>query len=321
MSRFWYSVFAFLMVASAAPCAAQGYPNKLIRVIGASGPGGISDIFVRALGEELRKRLGQPLIVESRPGGNFNIAARACAEAPQDGYTLCALPGEALTYNQFMFHNIGFDPAKDFAPVTNLFFVTQVLVANSDLRVNTFAELRELARSKPRTLSYTAPAASHALFLDWLSQETNGDIVRVAFKGGGETVTRMLSGETPIIFLGVGNVLGQLQDGKAKALLVDSVRPSPLLPTVQTISEAGYRGDITRSYFGLFAPAGTPLDILTRLNREIAGVAADAEWREKHLVSRGLEPAFGSAGEFAKFLEADRAAAERVVKVAGIKPQ
>lgn len=321
MRNLRFVLMALVASVIATPTLGQEYPTKVIRVIGASGPGGISDIYIRALNEELRKRLGQPLIVENRPGGNFNIAARACAEAPKDGYTVCALPGEAVTYNQFLFTNMGFDPVKDLVPITNLFFVTQVLAVNADLRVTNFSELRDLARTKPRTLSYTAPAASHALFLDWVSQQTAGDIVRIPFKGGGETVTRMLSGETPIIFLGFGNVLGQLQDGKAKAILVDGVTRSPSLPEVPTITEIGYRGDITRSYFGLFAPAGTPDSVIARLNQEIARITADAEWREKHLMSRGLESAVTSPAEFSEFLRSDRNAAERVVKAADLKPQ
>ena len=133
-----------LMVAccmgSATPALSQSYPARPIRVIVPSSAGGTMDIFMRALGEETRKRLGQPFIVENRPGGNFNIGARACAEAAPDGYTICILPNEALNYNQYLFKKISYNPEKDFDAVTNPFFSTQVIVANVDLKVKSLNE-------------------------------------------------------------------------------------------------------------------------------------------------------------------------------------
>src|SRR6266511_2170479 len=144
---------------------AQDYPVKPIRVITATGAGGTSDVFMRVIGEEYQKRYGQPFIVENRPGGGMNIGGRACADAPPDGYTICHLPSETLAYNQFLFKKIPFNPEKDFEPITNPFFNTQVLVVAAALNVKSLDELAALSRAKPGTLSYTAPSVPLALFM------------------------------------------------------------------------------------------------------------------------------------------------------------
>ena len=167
--------------------------------------GGTQDVFMRALGEDLRKRLGQPLVIENRPGGNFNIGARACAEAPPDGYTICMLPNEALVYNKLLFKKIPYDPEKDFAPVTNPFFATQAIVANADLKVKSLAELAALSKAKPKTMSYIAPGLPLWVFMENFKKLTGADMVRVPFRGGGETVNGVLSGTTPVAFSGLSN--------------------------------------------------------------------------------------------------------------------
>jgi tripartite-type tricarboxylate transporter receptor subunit TctC len=143
---------------------ARDYPTRPIRVITNVGSGGTADIFIRALGEELHRRWGEPLIVDPRPGGNFIIAGRACAESPPDGHTVCLLSGETLNYNQFLNKRLPYDAQKDFAPITNLFFNTQALVINAALGVKSLDELAALARAQPRTLAYVAPSLPHALF-------------------------------------------------------------------------------------------------------------------------------------------------------------
>src|SRR5436309_1942473 len=137
----------------ATPGLAQDYPNRPIRVIVTTSPGGISDVFLRALGEALHQRLGQPLVVENRAGGNMIIGARACAEAAPDGYTLCVMPGEPLTYNQFQFKNIPYDPDKSFQPITNFFFLTQALGVSAKLNVKSLTELAAYSNAKAGTLS------------------------------------------------------------------------------------------------------------------------------------------------------------------------
>ena len=144
-------------VLNATPAATQSYPSKPVRIITAN-----SDVFVRALADELQKRWAQPVIIENRSGGGMNIAGRACADAPNDGYTICILPNETLTLNQFTYRSIPFDPAKDFEPITNAFINTQVLVVSAALNVSSLDELAALSKAKPGTLSYSALGHSHA---------------------------------------------------------------------------------------------------------------------------------------------------------------
>ena len=166
----------------ATPTLAQDYPNKPVRAITALVAGGLSDVFMRVAGDEFQKRLGQPIVVENRPGGGLNIGGRACAEAPPDGYTVCILPVETLSYNKFLFKRPGFDPEKDFAPITNLFFVTQVLVVNASMKVKTLGELAALSKSKPGTMSYVAPSVPLALFVEKFKQEHHADMVKVPYR-------------------------------------------------------------------------------------------------------------------------------------------
>ena len=253
--------------ALALPCTApaQDYPSKPIRVIASSAAGGISDIFMRTVGEELHKRWGQPIVIENRAGGGMNIGGRACAEAPPDGYTICIMSNEVVTYNQLLYRNVGFDAEKSIAPVTNLFFLTQALAVNSSLKVKSLADLAALSKAKPGTLSYSAPAVPLALFMDNFNKENGTDLVRVPFKGGGDAVNNVLSGATPITFLGVGNLISYFQSGMMTGLVLDGERRSPLFPDIPTLREIGYRGPLTRSYFALYAPMGTPAAFVAKI--------------------------------------------------------
>jgi tripartite-type tricarboxylate transporter receptor subunit TctC len=308
-------------VIAPATAGAEDYPVRPIRVFTTTSAGGISDIFMRALGEELRQRLGQPLVVENRPGGMQNVGARACTEAAPDGYTICILNADPLVYNQFLLKNLPFDPEKGLAPITNLFHLIQTLVVNSSLEVKSIDELVALSKQKAGTLSYLTAAPPLALYTEKLKEEKGADWVRVPFKGGGEAVNAVLSGTTPIALIGEGNVIGQVRGGKMKLLVMVNNIKSPNFPEVPTMEETGYTGAPSRSWYGLFAPAGTPKPIVDRLAKEVAGVVGDPAFRERHLTARSLVPAINSPDEFAQQIKADRAVAERVVKDAGLTPQ
>jgi tripartite-type tricarboxylate transporter receptor subunit TctC len=311
-------VLAVLLLASPSP--AQDYPTRSIRVIATSSAGGTSDIFMRALAEELHKGLGQPVIVENRPGGAFNIGARACAEAPPDGYTLCIIPGEPLVFNQFLFKNLGFDPENGFAPITQLFFIVQALVTSASLDVKTLPELIALSKAKPGTLSYSTGAVPLGVFMERLKKDTGADFVRVPFRGGSEAVTGLLNGSTPIGFYGIANMRAQLESGAIVGLLVDSDQRSPLFPAIPTVREA--TGKIAaRSYFGLLAPAKTPRPIADRLQAEVARIVHEPSFRHRNLVERGLEPVAGTPDEFARYIQEDRIVSEQIVKESGLQPQ
>jgi tripartite-type tricarboxylate transporter receptor subunit TctC len=305
----WLAAFAVLPAFSAA--LAQDYPARPVRVIATSSAGGTSDIFMRALADELHKAMGQPFIVENRPGGAFNIGARACAEAPPDGYTLCIIPGEPLA----------FDPENGFEPITQLFFITQALVVSAALDVKTLPELIALSKAKPGTLSYSTAAVPLGVFIERLKRDTGADLVRVPFRGGGEAVTALLNGSTPVGFYGIANVRAQLEGGTVIGLLVDSDKRSPLFPGIPTIPEATQKTFAGRSYFGLLAPARTPKPIVARLQQEIARIVGDAGFRNRNLIERGLEPVASTPEAFARFIREDRAASELIVKESGLQPQ
>jgi tripartite-type tricarboxylate transporter receptor subunit TctC len=319
--RFCAGILAWL-VACAWPAAAQlqNYPSKPVRVIASSAAGGLSDTFMRVLGDELYKKWGQPLIIENRVGGNFNIGSRACAEAPPDGYTICIMSNEAVTYNLYLY-NLPFDLEKGIVPVTNLFFITQALAVSSDLKARTVSDLVNVARSRPMTLSYSSPAAPLVLYMETLNREHGIDLVRVPFKGGGDAINGVLTGVTPITFLGVGNMLSHLHSGKMTALLVDGEKRSPLFPDVPTLMETGYSGPLTRSYFAFYAPAGTPKEMLEKVAADVRSIANDATFRDKNFIQRGIEPVLNTPDEFAVYLKEDRARAKRVVEQSGMKVQ
>jgi tripartite-type tricarboxylate transporter receptor subunit TctC len=294
----------------------QEYPSKAIRIIVTTSPGGISDVFVRAVGEPLHQRLGQPIIIENRAGGNMIIGARACAEAAPDGYTLCVMPGEPLLYNQFQFKNIPYDPEKSFQPITNLIFLTQALGVAAGMNVKSLDELAAYSKAKPGTLSNSAQSSSLIHFMEKWKRETGADLVKVPFKGGGDTVNGILSGSTPVGFLGLGNFLAYIRAGTIKPILVDSEKRSTLVPEVATLGEIGFSRDHTRAFFGLLAPAGTPRPIVDRVREEVTRIINEPAFLKQHLIDRGLESATNTPEQFAQFLRDDRVRAERIVKAA-----
>lgn len=316
-----FTAAALLNTLASVSVQASEYPTRPIRVIVAVGPGGVGDLFMRALGEKLTDSLKQPIVIENKPGGAFNIAARTCAESQPDGYTICLLPGEPLTYSQFLFKDIGFDPVNAFAPITNLFFMTQVLAINSSLGTKDLDGLAALSKQKPGTLSYSSPGLSQTLFVEEFKKKNGADLVWIPFKGGGDAMANFLSGSIPVVFLGLGNVISFIESGKATALVTDADKRSPLIPNVPTLSEIGYTGDITRSYFGLVAPAKTPSNIIKTLNDAITAAFKDQDFVQKQLIAKGLDPAISSPSKFGEFLKKDRKAAEQVSMASGRRVQ
>ena len=300
--------------------SADDYPSRPIRVFTTSSAGGLSDIFMRVLNDAMQSRLGQPLIIENKPGGAGNIAARACQDATPDGYTICIINADTMIYNQFMFKSIPFDPEK-LTPIVNLFHLIQVLVVNSELGTKTVDELVAASKAKPGTLNYLTASIPCVVYMDSLKRDKGADWIRVPFRGGGEAVTAILGGTTPIGLIGLGNVTAQIKADKMNALtLVNNIR-TPLLPDVPTLADLGYKGAPSETWYGLFAPAGTPKAIIDRLNGEIVKVVSDPGFREKYIISRGLVPAIDTPEEFARDIKSGRAGAEQVVKESGLPPQ
>ncbi len=299
---------------------AQNYPSRPVRVIMSSSAGGTSDIFMRVMADELQKRMGQPFILENRPGGSFNIGARACAEAAPDGYTVCMMSAEPVAFNQYLFKTLPFDPTA-FVPITQFFYLTLMMVVSAELNVRTIPELVALSKAKPGTLSYATPAVPTSVFLERWKTVAGIDMVRVPFRGGGEAMTSLLNGATPIGFYGIANLRELLADGKLHGLMVDSLKRSPLYPDIPTIEQATDMTFNGRSWFGLFAPPGTPATIAQRLQVEIAQIIGREDFRNKNMIERGLEPVASTPEEFGRFVNQDRVWSEQIVKDSGLQPQ
>src|SRR5580704_7152148 len=284
--------------------AADDWPDRPIRVLTTTSPGGISDVFMRALAEKLGPKLGQPLVIENRPGGMQNIGARACQDSTPDGYTICIINADPMIYNQFLMKDMPFDPVHGLAPITKLFDLIHVMVVNADLKVKTVDELIALSKAKPGTLSYLTPGAPMVLFMETLKKEHGADWVRVPFKGGGEAVNSILGGSTPIGLFGEGNVIGQIRAGTMTSLVTLNNIHSPNFPDVPTLKEIGYNGPPSRGWYGLFAPAGTPRPIVDRIAKEVAAIVADPDFAQKQLKDRSLVGVTDGPDEFAKQIEA-----------------
>ena len=316
----WLTGLACIAVLIGSAAQAQDYPTRPVRIIIPLGPGGGGDVFTRVLAEELQKSMGQPFVVENRPGGGLNIGTRACAESAPDGYTLCVLSGEPVVYNQFMFKNLPFNPETDFEPVANLFINANALAANSSLGIRTIPEMVALARARPGTLSYGTFSFMLVYFMDNLNRKNGIDIVRVPFRSGNEMVNAMIAGSTPIVFLGLSNMIGQIKAGQVTGIALNSNARSPLFPDIPTLAEA-IGEDYPPPWFGMFAPAGTPAFILDKVHAEIMRITTEPAFRAKYFTSRAVDPIVQTRAEFARFIADNRAFATRVAKESNIQPQ
>jgi tripartite-type tricarboxylate transporter receptor subunit TctC len=299
--------------------AADNYPTQTIKIITNVGVGGTYDILARALADELQKSLGKPVVVEPRPGGNFLIAGRACAEAAADGHTVCALTGETMVYSELLYKKLPFDPRKDLAPVSNLIFNTQLLSVSATLGVKSLEDLARVAKQRP--LAYMSPGIVQRNYIEQFNRRHSIDIVSVPFKGGGDAIANMLNGTTPVIFLGGANFVPYIAEGTVVGLAVDGRQRSPLFPDVPTIYELGQTSTMPRNWLGLFVPAATPRRIIDRLYGAVAAIMTEPSFRQRNLIARGLEPIGDTPEQFAHYIEQDRLDCARAVEEAGIKPQ
>jgi tripartite-type tricarboxylate transporter receptor subunit TctC len=320
MTKLHALCLSFLVVCCAVPASAEDYPSRPLRVITANSAGGTSDIFVRALADKLQVRLGQPVIVENRPGGAMIIAGRACADAANDGYTICLLPNETLTLNQFTYKSISYDPEKDFAPITNAFINTQVMVVSSALNVASLDELAQASKAKPGTLSYSALAIPMQITIENWKKKTGADLVYVPVRGGGDMVNGLLTGTTPVAIVGLPNFIPYIRSGAVKALAVDSDTRSALFPDVPTLGELGFP-NLAPVYFAFVAPAGTPAPIIARLHHEIAAIGNEPDFRKTRLTDIGIVPVFDTPDHLARYLDEQRANGAKLIRDSGFEPR
>jgi tripartite-type tricarboxylate transporter receptor subunit TctC len=296
---------------------AQEYPNRPVKIIISVSVGGAIDIFLRALGEELQKQWGQPLVIEARPGGNFLIAARACAEAASDGYTLCALTPESLIQGPLLNKNAGYIPNQAFTPISLLFYNTLVIVAHTKAESTTLKELGQAAKKQPLAFAYIT--LSNKIILDRLNSRNGTDIVAVPTRGGSDVLNSLLAGSVTVGIGSVTTLLPFIQDGRIVPLATDSIQRSQLLPNVPTLEEAGFDDKIARNYWGLVAPTGVPHEVVEKVQHAIYQIASAPDFRKRQLIDKGLEPVFSSPQTFADFLKKDTETFVDIMKEAKIE--
>ena len=308
---------AAALFCAALPALAQDFPTRPITVINSFAAGGNADIVVRLVGQRLESGLGQPLVIENRPGGNMIIGADACAKAAPDGYTICVLGVDALSSNVHTIDKLPYDPERDLKPVTNLFYVLEALVVNPAVPANSVAELRALAVAKPGTLNFgtLGPDSSPDIFLGWLRDQWKADMTAVPYKGGGPIAAAVMAGEIQLSTMGLGNFVGGIEGGKLRALAVGGSKRLARFPDVPTWAEAGLGAYAVRPWWGLVVPAGTPDALVGRLNAEFTRLFAEPKFSE-FLAGRFLEPATSSVDAFATFLKADRERAGQIFRAA-----
>jgi tripartite-type tricarboxylate transporter receptor subunit TctC len=298
---------------------ADDFPSRPVKIITDVGTGGTYDIFARALSEELHKRWGQGVVVEPRPGGNAVIGNRACAESAPDGYTLCIVSNQGQIANEFLYKKLPYS-RESFSPVMNLFYNTQVIVVSGALNVKSLDELAALAKAKPGTLNYVVPGIFQRVFFDRFNKKYGTDLVAIPFKGGGDVMTGILSGVTPIAFIGGANFAPYVREGKMVALAVDATERSPLFPDAPTLGELGY-ATMPRTFLALMVPAGTPKEIIAKVHDDVAAVMNDPDFRKRQVIERGLEPVVDTPEQFAQFLAKERESTGALVREAGVEPQ
>jgi tripartite-type tricarboxylate transporter receptor subunit TctC len=312
-------LLAVLLVAGAAATVqAQTYPSKPIRMIVPFPPGGTTDILARAIGAELTKAWGQPVVIENRPGAGGNIGSEAVARSPGDGYTL--LMGTVGTHgiNPSLYKKMPYDAVKDFAPVTLVALVPNILVVHPSVPAKSVAELIALAKKQPGKLTYASSGNGTSIHLSGALFESLAGVqmVHVPYKGSAPAVTDLLGGQVNMMFDNMPSALPHVKAGKLRALGVTSAKRSPAVPDVPTIAEAGVKGYEASSWFGVLAPATTPKDIVAKLNAEIAKSLGTPEMKEK-LSSQGAEPVGNTPEQFGAFIRAEIDKWAKVVKASG----
>ena len=303
---------------------AQGadYPARAVRIIVPLAAGGNVDIVARTVAEQIGKTLGQPVLVENRPGASSLVGTQFVAKAAPDGYTLLAVANTFATVPLIVPHP-GYDPLKDFAGVTLTCLVPQVLVVNPALPAHSVRELIALAKSEPGKISYASSGngSTGHMAAELFNRQAGIRMLHVPYKGNSQALIDIIGGQVAMMFDQVSTSAPQIKAGKVRALAVTSLARSPLLPEVPTVDESGVAGYEDITFNGLVAPAGTPHEILVRLNRAVAGAVSEPELH-KRFIERGIElKASGSPEEFGAYIKAESEKKGRLVREAGIKPE
>jgi tripartite-type tricarboxylate transporter receptor subunit TctC len=310
-----------VLVACTGIAAAQQYPSRPIRMIVPAGPGGGVDTVTRTLGAALTSALGQPVVADNRPGAGTMLASEITAKAPPDGYTLLSAPS-ALTVNASLYSNLSYDPIRDFTPIAGIAAAPLLLAVHPSLPVKSVKELVALARSKPGQLSYASPGngTSGHLAGELFKSVAHLNIVHIPYKGGGPATVDLVGGHVLMMFPTIQAALPYVSAGRLRLLAVTSTSRSPLVPDLPTMAQAGLPGVEVGSWFALLAPAGTPKEIVTKLDGAVKAALQSPDVAER-LRALGYESFSMGPDQLAAYLKSDLAKWSKVIRAAGIRAE
>jgi len=301
---------------------AQAWPNKPIRIVIAQAPGSATDVISRVVGNQLSESLGQPIVIDTRPGAGGVLGTEVAARSAPDGYTLFMGNNSTHGSNPAVYAKLPYDAIKDFSPISFVASVPYVLVVDPKLPVTTVQEFIALAKSNPGKMNYASAGngSTHHFCGELLKSMSSIDIQHVPYKGSGPAIAGLLGGEVSMMFANVADIGSQIKGGKVRALAVTAKKRAATLPEVPTMEEAGLPGFVITSWFGLLAPAGTPGAIIDRLNAETVKVLGRSDVQAT-LALQGLEVAPGSPEQFAAHIKSEIARFTQIAQAAGIKAE
>jgi tripartite-type tricarboxylate transporter receptor subunit TctC len=310
-----------VLLASAAAWAQTGlYPAKPIRFVVPFPPGGPLDTVARALGQAMTMSWGQPVVVDNRPGAGGGIGAEIVAKSPADGYTM--LMGAVSTHaiNPTLYAKIAYDPLKDFVPVTQVANVPNVLVVHPAVPANSVKELIALAKAKPGTLNFASGSNGSAGHLagELFKSMAGVDMVHIPYKGAAPAVTDLLAGQVSLMFDNLASASPQIRSGKLRALAVTTLTRTPFFPDLPTISESGLAGFDISTWFGVFAPAGTPPEVVAKLNAELVRILKTPEMKDR-LALLGAEPVGNTTEQFLAYIKSEIPKYAKVIRDSGAR--
>jgi tripartite-type tricarboxylate transporter receptor subunit TctC len=316
------SLIGIIALCLSQAAAAQAYPSRTVTSVVGFAPGGGTDTVSRIIGKTLGEQLGQQVITDNKPGAGGNIATDLVAKSAPDGYTILLGNVGSLSVAPHLVSTLPYDPLRDLEPITMAVVFPNLIVVHASVPANTLAELVKLAKEKPGTITYGSSGIGGAGHLagELLKMMAKIDLVHVPFKGGGPAMTAMLGGQISAYFATPVAAGVHVKAGKAKALATTGPRRDPFMPEVPTVAELGYAGYQATNWYAYMAPARTPKQIIARLNRELVKALNAPEVKDL-LNKQGLEPAPGTPGELARFIESEHKIWGKVVKEAGIKAQ
>jgi tripartite-type tricarboxylate transporter receptor subunit TctC len=306
----------FLLLGCGLPSIAQDYPGKPVRVVDPFSPGGSTDVLARIIGQKLTERLGQPFLVENRAGGGGHIGAELVARAQPNGYTLL-VAGVPHAIGMTLYRKLPYDMAKDLAPITQMATFPSLIVVHPSLPVKNVKELLALAKARPGEINFGAnPGSPNHLAIELLNTMAKVKMVFIGYKGAGPAVADVVAGQIQLVSAGFPSVLGYVQAGRLRPIAVTSTSRSPLLPNVPTVSESGVPGYDVTSWYGLFAPPGTPGAVITKLHAETTAVLKAPDIADR-LASLGAQPAPTTPDAFARIVRDEIKRWAEVVRISG----